>query len=99
MLPVRWGILLGSALTNALSKVIFNLSLYMDIRGVAKLKDWALSIIFAARPFGAVLAGIIIKKTKRFKKLLTVHMTMLATVYSMLALTSISKEACTKTVS
>ncbi|KLU84721.1 hypothetical protein MAPG_03760 [Magnaporthiopsis poae ATCC 64411] len=74
----------------AYNSVIFNLSLYMDVQGADKLKDWALSVIFAASPFGAVLAGIVIKKTKRLKKLLIINMAVLATVYSMLALTSIT---------
>ncbi|KAL8404883.1 hypothetical protein RB594_009678 [Gaeumannomyces avenae] len=72
----------------AYNSVIFNLSLYIDIQSAVILKDWALSVIFAARPFGAILAGVVIKKTKRFKKLLVINMALLAAAYSTLAFTS-----------
>ncbi|KAL8345519.1 hypothetical protein RB601_005530 [Gaeumannomyces tritici] len=68
--------------------VIFNLSLYIDIQSAVILKDWAPSVIFAARLFGAILAGVIVKKTKRFKKLLVINMALLAAAYSTLAFTS-----------
>ncbi|EJT75486.1 hypothetical protein GGTG_05419 [Gaeumannomyces tritici R3-111a-1] len=72
----------------AAAGVIFNLSLYIDIQSAVILKDWAPSVIFAARLFGAILAGVIVKKTKRFKKLLVINMALLAAAYSTLAFTS-----------